>query len=99
MVISTQKPKLKKFLVSNMYELNFDKKAIDFLYKLEKKDKERIWNKLQECKKEPFRYLHHLENMEGYKLRVGDYRLIIDVDNIIKILNIIKVGHRKNIYD
>jgi len=33
-----------------MYELKFDKKATDFLNKLEKDMKERIWNKLQKCK-------------------------------------------------
>jgi len=82
-----------------MYELKFDKKAIDFLNKLDKKDKKRIWNKLQECKNEPFRYLKHLENIKGYKLRVGEYRIIIDVDNLIKSLNILKIGHRKNIYN
>jgi mRNA interferase RelE/StbE len=82
-----------------MYELKFDKKAIDFLNKLEKNDKERIWNKLQECKIEPFRYLKHLENMEGYKLRVGDYRIIIDVEKTIKILTVVKIGSRKNIYN
>jgi mRNA interferase RelE/StbE len=82
-----------------MYELKFDKKAIDFLNKLEKKDKKRIWNKLKECKEDPFRYLKHLEDMEGYKLRVGDYRIIIDVKNTIKILNVVKIGSRKNIYN
>jgi mRNA interferase RelE/StbE len=82
-----------------MYELKFDKKAIHFLNKLEKKDKERIWNKLQECKVEPFRYLKHLENIEGYKLRVGEYRIILDVDNEVKVLRILKMGHRKNIYE
>lgn len=81
-----------------MYELKFDKKAVSFLNKLERKDKERIWNKLQECKVDPFRYLKHLENIEGYKLRVGEYRIIMDVEKTIKILNIIKIGHRKNIY-
>jgi mRNA interferase RelE/StbE len=82
-----------------MYDLKFDKKSIDFLDKIEKKDKKRIWNKLQECKIDPFRYLKHLENMEGYKLRVGDYRIIIDVENTIKILNVVKIGNRKNIYN
>jgi mRNA interferase RelE/StbE len=81
-----------------MYELNFDKKAIYFLNKLEKKDKKRIWNKLQECKVEPFRYLKHLEKIDGYKLRVGEYRIIVDVDNVIRVLNVLKIGHRKNIY-
>ncbi len=82
-----------------MYELKFDKRAIDFLNKFEKKDRERIWNKLQECKIEPFRYLQHLENIEGYKLRVGEYRIILDADNAIQVLNVLKIGHRKNIYE
>ena len=82
-----------------MYELKFDKKVIDFLNKLEKQDKERIWNKLQQCKENPFHFLEHLEDIEGLKLRVGDYRLIIDIDNSAKILRILKAGHRKNIYE
>lgn len=82
-----------------MYELKFDKKAIDFLNKLEKKDKKRIWNKPQGCKIDPFRYLKHLKNIEGYKLRVGEYRLILDVEKTIKILNVVKIGRRRNIYN
>ncbi len=82
-----------------MYELKFDKKTINFLNKLEKKDKRRIWNKLQKCKIDPFRYLKHLENIEGYKLRAGEYRIILDVEETIKILNIVKIGRRKNIYN
>ena len=82
-----------------MYELKFDKKAINFLNKLEGKDKKRIWNKLQECKIDPFHYLQHLENIEGYKLRVGEYRIILDVEKTIKILSVIRIGHRKNIYN
>ena len=82
-----------------MYELKFDKKALDFLSKLEKDIKERIWNKLQACKENPFHFLEHLEDIEGYKLRIGDYRAIIDVDNSAKILWVLKIGHRKNIYE
>jgi len=82
-----------------MYKLKFEKKALDFLNKLEKEDKERIWNKLQKCKEEPFRFLEHLEEIPGYKLRAGDYRLIIDIDNNTNSLHILKVGLRKNVYD
>ena len=82
-----------------MYSIKFDKQAIEFLNKLEKEDKERIWNKLQQCKENPFHFLQHLEEIEGYKLRVGDYRLIIDVDKNNQILTVLKAGHRKNIYE
>ncbi|MBI2105777.1 type II toxin-antitoxin system RelE/ParE family toxin [Candidatus Woesearchaeota archaeon] len=82
-----------------MYELKFDKRAIDFLNKLEKDKKERIWKKLQQCKDNPFRFLEHLENIKGFKLRVGDYRLIIDVDESAQAVYILKIGHRKDIYE
>jgi len=82
-----------------MHKLIFSKKALDQLNKLENELKERIWNKLQLCKEDPFRFLEHLEEIEGYKLRVGDYRAIIDVDNKNKIIHVLKMGHRKNIYE
>lgn len=82
-----------------MYELKFDKKVIDFLNKLEISERKRIWSKLQQCKLNPYHFLEHLEDMSGFKLRVEDYRLIIDMDNVKKIMHILKSGHRKNIYD
>ena len=82
-----------------MYELIFEKRALRDLNKLDEQIKQRIWNKLQECKIDPFRYLEPLVEIIGFKLRVGDYRIIIDVENKIKILHILKVGHRKNIYE
>jgi len=82
-----------------MYSLIFEKRALEQFNNLEKDIKERIWNKLQQCKENPFRFLEHLEEIDGFKLRVGDYRVIVDVDNIIKIIKVLKVGHRKNIYE
>ena len=55
-----------------MYQLIFEKRALNFLNKLERPTKQRIWNKLQECKEDPFRFLEHLEEIHGFKLRVGD---------------------------
>lgn len=82
-----------------MFSIIFEKKALEFINKLERKLKERIWIKLQKCKEKPFHFLEHLEDINGFKLRVGDYRLIIDVDQPNKILRVLKAGHRKNIYE
>jgi len=82
-----------------MYELVFEKRALRDLNKLDNIIKERIWNKLQDCKRDPFRYLEPLVEINGFKLRVGDYRILIDVENEIRILHVLKVGHRKNIYE
>ncbi len=82
-----------------MYSLEFDKKALDELNKLDRGIKERIWSKLQLCMEEPFRFLEHLEEIDGFKLRVGDYRVIVDVDKSVNIITVLKVGHRKNVYE
>ena len=43
-----------------------------------------------------------VEKMEGYKhtyrMRVGDYRLVYEVASAIRIVTVIRVGHRKDIY-
>lgn len=82
-----------------MYNLVFGKNALEQWSKLEQEIKERIWNKLQQCKENPFHFLEHLTEIEGFKLRVGDYRVIVDVDNFSKTIIVLKVGHRKNIYE
>jgi len=82
-----------------MYNLIFGKRVLEDLNKLDKQIQQRIWRKLQQCKENPFRFLEHLEEIGGFKLRVGDYRLIIDIDISTKTLKVVKIGHRKNIYD
>ena len=81
------------------YEVIFSDKALRQLKKLEKQIQERIIAVLERIRVRPETYVTKLVGDPGYKLRVGDYRVILDIDNkILKIL-ILKVGHRKNIYD
>ena len=82
-----------------MFQLNFDKKALEQLNRLDKIIKERIWNKLQESKENPNHFFEHLKDIEAYKLRIGNYRVIVDIDNNNKIIHILKIGHRKNVYE
>jgi len=80
------------------YEILFSNKALDQLKKMEKNVQERIIAVLERIRTRPESYVTKLVGDPGYKLRVGDYRVIMDIDNrILKIL-ILKVGHRKNIY-
>jgi len=81
------------------YEIIFSDKALRQLKNLEKNVQERIIAVLERIRIRPETYVTKLVGDPGYKLRVGDYRVIMDIDNkIIRIL-ILKVGHRKNIYD
>ena len=42
--------------------------------------------------------IKNLQGRDGYRLRIGDYRVIYDVDNGELIINLIEVGHRREIY-
>ncbi|MBS3091868.1 type II toxin-antitoxin system RelE/ParE family toxin [Candidatus Pacearchaeota archaeon] len=82
-----------------MYEIKFtDKAKIQFL-KLENEIQERMGSVLERIKIRPDHFVEKLVGEPGYKLRVGDYRVILDIDNNQLIILILKVGHRKNIYN
>lgn len=34
-----------------------------------------------------------------YRIRIGDYRVLYQIDDVIRIVDVQKVGHRKDIYD
>ena len=81
-----------------MYELIFDEEAIDFLNKLPKELKSRIFNKIISTKENPFHYFDRLEGRKDYKIRIGDYRAIADIDKNSMKIKVTIIGHRKNIY-
>ena len=82
-----------------MYEIIFDKKAIEFLNKYEYKTKERIFEKIILSKENPFRYFKKLTYRDEYKLRIGNYRVIADIDRNSKKIKILLIMHRKNVYE
>ena len=47
----------------------------------------------------PFHYFERLKGRNDYKLRIGDYRVIADIDSNKKIINVTLAGHRKDVYD
>jgi mRNA interferase RelE/StbE len=80
------------------YEIIFSDKAFKQLKKLERKIQERIIASLERIKIRPESYVTKLVGDPGYKLRVGDYRVIMDIDKGKLLILVIKVGHRKKIY-
>jgi len=73
-------------------------REIDFLSKLPLEIKKRIYNKITSTKEIPHHYFEKLEGRSEYKLRVGDYRVIADIDDNSKKIHVLVVGHRRNIY-
>jgi mRNA interferase RelE/StbE len=80
------------------YEIIFSDKALIQLKKLEHKIQERIIRSLERIRIRPEAYVTKLVGDPGYRLRVGDYRVIMDIDNEKLHILVIKISHRKNIY-
>lgn len=82
-----------------VYKIIFSQKAKKQLFKLEKVMQERIISALERIRIRPETYITKLVGDPGYKLRVGDYRVIMDIDKDNLLILVIKVGHRRNIYE
>jgi len=80
------------------YQIFFTDKAKKQLEKLEKIDQERIIKSLQRIRIRPEAYITKLVGDPEYKLRVGDYRIILDIEKEKLIILVLMIGHRKNIY-
>ena len=80
------------------FKIVWDEKAYDSLNKLESSVSRRILKKVDELSENPFsKDIKKLKGSDDFRLRVGDYRVIFSIEqNIIQIL---KVGHRKNVYE
>ncbi len=81
-----------------MYSITFDEKAVDFLDSLERKLKQRIFDKITSSKIQPHSFFIGLKGRKDYKLRIGDYRAIADIDDNKMTIHITLIDHRKNIY-
>jgi len=81
-----------------MYGVELTKIAEKHLHKLKKDIQSRIISALERCKVRPYPHIKKLVGNPYFGLRVGDYRVILDIKRDKLIILVIDVGHRKNIY-
>lgn len=82
-----------------MYELIYSPSAVKQLEKLDINIRERIVTALERLRTRPESCnIKKLVGIEGYRFRVGDYRIIFDIEKEKLLILILQIGHRKNIY-
>ena len=81
------------------FEIIWSDAAIRQLKKLDRSVARRIFDKVGELAEEPHRFVQKLVNSPYYRLRVGDYRVILDIQGDVLRILILKVGHRESIYN
>lgn len=82
-----------------MYSIELSQTSINFLKKLNKKESEIILNKIYSLRDNPFRFLKKLQGQKLWRLRIGDYRAIIDVIVKNNEIFVVRIGKRSNVYD
>lgn len=80
------------------YDLEYSEAIQETLHELEREDAQRIIKKLDDILDFPGHFLDRLKNHPGYKLRVGDFRVLIDWDKDDEVLYAIDVFERKQEY-
>ena len=81
-----------------MYSIEFSDKAKKQILKLSLEIQNRIGNSIERIKIRPYHFVKRLVGSNYYSLRVGNYRIILDILNKELIIIVLEMGHRKNIY-
>jgi len=83
-----------------MYKIDITKSAQKKLSKLPAKERDRISEKIDALAHEPRPSgCKKLMGREGYRIRIGNYRVIYNIHDDVLTVLIVDVGDRKEIYD
>ena len=81
------------------YKYRLSKTALKYLKCLSRADVQRVYTAIEKltfdsrpsgCKK--------LHNREGWRIRIGNYRVIYTIDDQELLILVVKVGHRRDVY-
>ena len=80
------------------FSIEISETAEKDLNSLDKRTCESIIKKLHNTAKNPLHFLERLTGYALYKLRCGDYRVIIRVDTAKTVIQVVMLDRRENIY-
>lgn len=81
------------------YSIIYSEKVLKQLGKLSKHQATRILNKIDSIAEDPHHYLESCEGYHYYHQRIGNLRVIHDLNDRDQIIEVLKIGLRKNVYD
>ena len=81
------------------YEIEFRPAALRELRKIDRSTQPRIQGAIALLAQDPRPPAsRQLRGREGYRLRVGDYRIIYTIDDGVLLIVIVTIGHRREVY-
>ena len=83
-----------------MFNVKYSNQSEKFLKKADKVLVKRIIDKIEKVKEEPI--IHDAKKIEGskgiFRVRVGDFRILYEVDYANNLIGIIKIDNRSKVY-
>jgi mRNA interferase RelE/StbE len=81
------------------YSIRILRRAQKALARLPKRDYERVRDAIRALAKDPRPPgSRKLTDREGWRIRIGVYRVIYDIDDGIRVVTVVDVGHRGDVY-
>ena len=84
------------------YQVELTKSASKEFKKLPKKIQSKVLEAFEFLSKNPYSEILKIKKMKGpeslFRIRIGDYRIVYEVNNGKLIVIIIKIGNRKDVY-
>ena len=81
-------------------EIRYSKKALKYLLKLQPKLRDRIRNTIRKIADGNTQGLNILamQDVDAFRVRIGDYRVIYEINDDELVLTVIKIGARGDVY-
>lgn len=78
------------------YKIEFEKSAQKFLDKQDKAQRIRLYKAI--CKLPDGTDIKKMQGYNLYRLRVGNYRILYSIDDVVKIITIENIDNRGDVY-
>lgn len=80
------------------WQIIWSEKSLRQLERIDKKNAQKVYDAVLDCIEDPFRMVLRLTNSSFYRLRVGNYRVILDLQQSKMIIFVVETDHRGKIY-
>lgn len=80
------------------YTIKWHPRTEEFLSKCDPTVSDRIVKRVDSIKNDPLIYVDYYADLKMSKLRVGDWRVFMDIDPKNKVMEILFIGHRGQVY-
>jgi mRNA interferase RelE/StbE len=81
------------------YNIEIKRSAAKELADLPKADRSRVITRIRALARDPRPVgSEKLSGQERYRIRQGDYRILYEIHDLVLIVMVVKIGHRRDVY-